>query len=164
MGFTFETLLRVGPAALVVKAILVAVLADVLLLGIILLRRTYRKRYFAKRDARVVVFCQSWDSLISGKIPFETWRTKPFDRRIVETIVLDKLDAAGSDESARLLRFLRVSGLIEKLIFEARQHLGWRRHRALVALGGLEHRKVFPPYLKGCAIALLKRASQRCAA
>lgn len=135
MGFTFETLRRIGPAALVVKAILVAVLADVLLLGIILLRRTYRKRYFAKRDARVVVFCQSWDSLISGKIPFETWRTKPFDRRIVETIVLDKLDAAGSDESARLLRFLRVSGLIEKLIFEARQHLGWRRHRALVALG-----------------------------
>jgi HEAT repeat protein len=33
------------------------------------------------------------------------------------------------------LKFLRASRLIEKLIFEARQHTGWRKNRALVALG-----------------------------
>jgi len=135
MGSAFETFRRIGPAAFVVKAILIAVVADVVLLGIILLRRTYRKWYFARRDAKVFEFRQNWDALISSEIPFETWRTKPFERRIIEDIVLDKLEAAGPDESARLLGFLRASGLIDKLIFEARQHLGWRRHRALVALG-----------------------------
>jgi HEAT repeat protein len=135
MPSVFETFHRLGPAAFVVKAILAAVAADALLLSFILLRRTYRKHYFAKRDARVFEIRQKWDALISGEIPFETWRSKAFDREIVETIVLDAFEAAGAEESARLLKFLRTSGLIEKRIFEARQHRGWRRHRALVALG-----------------------------
>jgi hypothetical protein len=135
MGSAFETFRRLGPAAFVPKAILAAIMADVLLLGFILLRRTYRKRHFAKRDARLLELRQKWDALISGEVPYETWRSKPFDRRIVETIVLDAFEASGSEESARLLKFLRASGLIEKSIFEARHHHGWRRHRALVALG-----------------------------
>src|SRR6266404_1794630 len=92
-------------------------------------------RYFAKRDARVFELRQKWDALISGKIPHETWRKKPFDRRIVETMALDAFEASGAEESARLLKFLRQSGLIEKRIFEARRQTGWRRLRALVALG-----------------------------
>ncbi len=135
MGSGFETFRRLGPAAFVLKAILAAILADVLLLGFILLRRNYRKRYFAKRDARLLELRQGWEALISGETPYETWRSKPFDRRIVETIVLDAFEAAGPEESKRLLKFLRASGLIEKSIFEARHHHGWRRHRALVALG-----------------------------
>src|SRR3989449_10599736 len=135
MESVFESFRRLGPAAFVLKAILAAVVADALLMGFILLRRTYRKRYFAKRDACVFEFRQRWDALISGEIPFETWRRKPFDRRIVEEIALDAFEAAGPEESARLLKFLRNSGLIEKRIFEARNHRGWRRLRALVALG-----------------------------
>src|SRR6266446_8198580 len=92
-------------------------------------------RYFAKRDARVFELRQKWDALISGKIPHETWRKKPFDRRIVETMALDAFEASGAEESARLLKFLRQSGLIEKRIFEARRQTGWRRMRSLVALG-----------------------------
>jgi len=135
MESIFEKLWRLGPAAFVLKAIVAAILADALLLVFILLRRTYRKRFFAKRDRRVFELRQKWDALISGDIPYETWRKKSFDRRIVETIALDAFEAAGSEESARLLRFLRDSGLIEKRIFEARQLTGWRRMRALVALG-----------------------------
>lgn len=135
MGSAFETFRKLGPAAFVLKAIIAAAVADVFLLGFILLRRTYRKRYFTKRDARVFAIRQRWDVLISGEVPYESWRTNPFDRGIIETMVLDSFDAAGPEESARLLRFLRVSGLIEKRIFEARHHRGWRRHRALVALG-----------------------------
>jgi HEAT repeat protein len=100
-----------------------------------LLRRAHRKRYFRKRDARVFQLRQRWDDLVSGKIPYESWRKNNFDRRIVESIALDGFEAAGTEESARLLRFLRVSGLIEKRIFEARRFTGWRRLRALVALG-----------------------------
>lgn len=135
MASIFEKLWRVGPAAIVLKAIFAAIIVDALLLAFILLRRTYRKRYFARRDARVFELRQKWDALVSGKIPYETWRKKAFDRRIVETIALDGFEAAGPAESARLLKFLRVSGLIEKRIFEARHFTGWRRMRALVALG-----------------------------
>jgi len=135
MPSIFEKLYRVGPASLLLKAIVVAIILDALLLVFILLRRTYRKWYFKKRDARVYEFRQGWNALISGEIPFDTWRGKAFDRRIVEEIALDALEAAGPEESARLLKFLRNSGLIEKRIFEARHHTGWRRMRALVALG-----------------------------
>jgi HEAT repeat protein len=135
MASVFEKLWRLDAAAFVVKAIVVAVVADALLLAFILLRRTYRKRYFAKRDARVFELRQKWDALISGELPYESWRQKPFDRRIVETMVLDAFEAAAPEESARLLKFLRTSGLIEKRIYEARHHKGWRRLRALVALG-----------------------------
>ena len=50
-------------------------------------------------------------------------------------MALDAFEAAGPEESAQLLKFLRASGLIEKRTFEARQLTGWRRMRALVALG-----------------------------
>ena len=135
MASIFEKLWRLGPAPFVLKAIVAAIVADALLLAFILIRRAYRKRFFARRDARVFELRQKWDDLVSGKIPYETWRTKAFDRRIVETIALDSFEAAGSEESARLLKFLRASGLIEKRIFEARRLTGWRRMRALVALG-----------------------------
>lgn len=135
MASIFEKLSRLGPAAFVFKAILVAVAADALLLAFIFLRRTYRKRFFAKRDARVLELRSQWDALISGKVPYERWRGKPFDRRIVEALALDALEAAGPEESARLLQFMRASGLIQKGIFEAQHLKGWRRMRALVALG-----------------------------
>jgi len=135
MRSIFEKLWKLGPAAVVFKAIVAAIVADALLLAFIFLRRAYRKWYFRKRDARVFELRQSWEALISGEIPYENWRKKSFDRRIVESIALDEFEAAGPEQCARLLKFLRASGLIEKRIFEARQLRGWRRMRALVALG-----------------------------
>jgi HEAT repeat protein len=149
MESIFEKLWRLSPAAFVLKAIAVAVVADGLLLAFILLRRTYRKRYFSKRDARVFELRQKWDALISGEIPCETWRNIAFDRRIVETIALDTFESAGPEESARLLKFLRGSGLIEKRIFEARQLTGWRRVQALVALGRTRAAEGIPALAEG---------------
>ena len=135
MESIFDKLWRLGPAVLVAKAIIVALVADGLLLAVILLRRMYRRRYFSKLDARTFEFRQKWEAVVSGKVPFASWRKKRFDRRIVEAIALDALEAAGPEESARLLGFLRQSGLIQKRIFESREFTGWRRMRALVALG-----------------------------
>ncbi len=149
MGSIFERLLRLSPAAFVLKAIVVAIVADGLLLVFILLRRTYRRRYFAKRDAHVFELRQKWDALISGEVPYETWRKKPFDRGIVESMALDAFEAAGPEESARLLKFLRDSGLIEKRVFEARQFTGWRRMRALVALGRTRAPEGIPALAEG---------------
>ena len=135
MESIFEKLSRYGPSVFVLKAIVAAVIADGLLLSFILLRRGYRKWYFAKRDARVFALRRSWKQLISGEIPYAEWRAKAFDRKIIEEMVLDAFEGAPPDESAQLLKFLRASGLVEKRIFEARQLTGWRRMRALVALG-----------------------------
>jgi HEAT repeat protein len=135
MGSAFDTFHKLGPAAFVLKAIIFVIVADVLLLGFILLRRTYRKRYFATRDARMFEIRQEWEALISGEIPYGRWRTKPSDLQLIETMVLDAFEVAKPEESARLLKFMRLSGLIEKRIADARHHQGWRRHRALVALG-----------------------------
>src|SRR5258707_7443271 len=133
MESIFEKLWRLGPAAFVLKAIIGAIVADGLLLAFIFLRRTYRKRFFAKRDARVFELRQQWDALISGKIPYEPWRKKPFDRRIVETMALDAFEAAGPEESARPLKIMRSSRPIEKRNFEAQHLKGWKRMRAVVA-------------------------------
>ena len=149
MESIFENFWRLGPAAFVLKAIIAALVAIGLLLAFIFLRRAYRKWYFTKRDARVYELRQRWDALISGEIPYETWRRKPFDRRIVETIALDAFEAAGPDQSARLLKFLRTSGLIEKRIFEARQLKGWRRMRSLVALGRTRAPEGIPALAEG---------------
>ena len=149
MESIFDKLWRLGPAAFVLKAIITAIAANGFLLAFILLRRTYRKRYFAKRDARVYELRQRWEAIISGEIPYGTWRKKPFERRIVETIALDAFEAAGSEESARLLKFLRTSGLIEKRIFEARQLKGWRRRRSLVALGRTRAPEGIPALAEG---------------
>ena len=135
MEFVFRKLWMLAPAMFVMKAIIATLVADALLLAFILLRRASRRRYFAKRDVRVFEWRQKWDALISGKIPYQKWRTKKFDREIIETIALDAFEAAGPEESARLLNFLRASGLIEKRIFEARRLTGWKRMTALVALG-----------------------------
>lgn len=120
-----------------------------MLLAFILLRRTYRKRYFARRDAHVFELRQKWDALISGEVPYEEWRKKPFDLGIVEAMALDAFEAAGPEESARLLKFLRNSGLIEKRVFEARQFTGWRRMRALVALGRTRAPEGIPALAEG---------------
>jgi HEAT repeat protein len=149
MESIFEKLWRLGPAEFVLKAIIAALVANGLLLTFIFLRRTYRKRYFAKRDARVYELRQKWDALVSGEIPFETWRSKPFDRRIVEAITLDAFEASGPEQSARLLKFLRTSGLIEKRVFEARHLKGWRRMRALVALGRTRAPEGIPALAEG---------------
>ena len=134
MGSAFDTFRKLGPAAFVLRAIIFVIAADVLLLAFILLRRTYRKWYFANRDARMIAIRQQWDALISGKIPFAEWRTKTSERELIEAMVLDAYEVANLEESARLLKFMRASGLVEKRILEARHHKGWRRHKALVAL------------------------------
>src|SRR5216683_2173250 len=149
MVSAFESFRRLGPAAFVLKAIVSMVVADVLLLGFILLRRTYRKRYFAHRDARQFELRQSWDDLISGQVPYDTWRNKLSDRHLVETMVLDAFEIAGPAESVRLLKFMRASGLVEKCISDARHHQGWRRQRALVALSRTRAPEGIPALAEG---------------
>src|SRR5437764_7652688 len=87
MGSIFEKLWRLGPAAFVFKAIIAAIVADGLLLAFIFIRRTYRKRFFARRDKRVFELRQEWDALITGRMSYDRWRKKAFERRIENTFI-----------------------------------------------------------------------------
>lgn len=149
MVFAFSAFWLPTSASFVVKAIIATVVADGMLLGFILSRRSYRKRYFARRDRRVFEVRQQWDAMLSGKIPYDTWRLNDFDRQVVEDVVLDAFEAANAEESARLLRFMRATGLIEKRIFEARKYKGWQRMRALVALGRTRAPEGIPALAEG---------------
>ena len=64
-------------------------------------------------------------------------------------MALDMFELAKPEESARLLKFLRDSGLMEKRIFEARRLTGWRRMRALVALGRTRAPEGIPALAEG---------------
>jgi HEAT repeat protein len=149
MGYISNLIQRLGPAGIVVKAIIAALIGDALLLSFILLRRTYRKRYFTRRDARALHFQKFWTELISGALDYDEWRKNAFDRQVVESLALDALEAAPPQEAARILRFLRESGLLGKQIHEAEMHRGWRRRNALVALGRTRAPEGIPALAEG---------------
>ncbi|MBI3661524.1 MAG: HEAT repeat domain-containing protein [Acidobacteria bacterium] len=135
---------RLGPAGIVVQAIVATAVAIGLLLAFILGRRTWKSRVFRRRDRRSLVIRRKWNEIVGGAVPPEEWRFDPVDREIVETILLDKLEMAQQEEATQLLRCLRESGLLDMRIYEARQYTGWRRRQALVSLGRMRAPEVIP--------------------
>lgn len=109
-----------------------AVLALILLIAV---RRLVRRAYFARRDERAYAIRQEWQDIVSGKIPASRWRSDPMEREIVETILLDSIEAAKPEELPPLVSFLRSSGLLDVRLHEARSTDGWKQRSALVALG-----------------------------
>ena len=143
MGFTSK-LLEFGPASVLIKAILFSLLGILLLIGFIVLRRWYRGRYLRRLSQRAYTIRVRWDEIVSGKIPFDTWRLRKMDCSIVEATLLDKMETAEPAELPKLLRLLRESGLLEMRILEARYLKGWNQRTALVALGRTRTPEVVP--------------------
>jgi len=135
MEFASRLLTHLGPAALLLKAILLSLSGILLLLAFIVFRRWRRGRYFQRLNVRTYVIRTNWDSIVSGRIPARSWRLRPLDCSIVEAMLLDAIETATADELPALLRRLRDSGLLDMRIFEARKLHGWRQRSALVALG-----------------------------
>jgi len=135
MEFASKLLTHLGPAALLLKAILFSLTGILLLLGFIVFRRWRRGRYFQRLNERTYVIRTNWDSIISGQIPARSWRLRPLDCSIVEAMLLDAIETSTADQLPALLLRLRDSGLLDMRIFEARKLHGWRQRSALVALG-----------------------------
>jgi HEAT repeat protein len=149
MGSIFNRIEKVGPAGLVLEAILVSLLGILLLVGFIVLRRWYRTRYFHKRNQRTVALRSQWDDILSGKIPAEDWRLNPLDCDIVESILLDSIEMSPADKLPPLLDCLRVSGLLDMRIYEARKSRGWKQRTALLALGRTRAMEAIPALAEG---------------
>jgi HEAT repeat protein len=149
MGYIFNGIEKLGPAGLVLEAILVSLLGILLLVGFIVLRRWYRARYFHKRNQRTVALRSQWDDILSGKVSAEDWRFNPLDCDIVESILLDSIEMSPADKLPPLLDCLRVSGLLDMRIYEARTLRGWKQRTALLALGRTRAMEAIPALAEG---------------
>ena len=123
MESIFKAIEKLGPAGLVLQAILVSLLGIFLLVGFIVLRRWYRARYFRRRNERTVALRSHWDEILSGKISAEEWRFDPLDCNIVESILLDSIEMSSADKLPPLLDCLRVSGLLDMRIYQQQESI-----------------------------------------
>src|SRR5262245_31249139 len=135
MASVFEWLSLQGPAAVVAEALGTTLAGIALLLSFILLRRTLRARYFRRLNRRTQEIRESWDLIVNGGIPSESWFFDRLDQSIVEGIILDRLEVAEPEEVQLLQARLRNSGLLDKRIREVRRLRGWRCRQAILALG-----------------------------
>jgi HEAT repeat protein len=149
MGSVFKGIDKLGAAGLVLEAILVSLLGILLLVGFIVLRRWYRARYFQKRNLRTGALRAQWNEILSGKIPAEEWRFDPLDCDIVESILLDSIETSSADQLPPLLDCLRVSGLLDMRIYEARTSHGLKQRTALLALGRTRAIEAIPALAAG---------------
>ena len=149
MASVFNGIEKLGPAGLVLQAILVSLLGIFLLVGFIVLRRWYRARYFRRRNERTVVLRSRWDDILSGKISAEAWRLNPLDCDIVESILLDSIEMSSADNLPPLLECLRISGLLDLRIYEARTTRGWKQRTALLTLGRTRAMEAIPALAQG---------------
>jgi len=149
MESIFNRIEKLGPAGLVLQAILVSLLGIFLLVGFIVLRRWYRARYFRRRNERTVALRSRWDEILSGKISAEDWRFDPLDCNIVESILLDNIEMSSADKLPPLLNCLRVSGLLDMRIYQARTSRGWKQRTALLTLGRTRAAEAIPALAEG---------------
>jgi HEAT repeat protein len=138
-----------GPASYVVQAVVASLIGAALLLAFILGRRAARRRYFGRRDARAQALRRQLSDILAGRVSPEEWRRDPLDDRILEEILLDRLEVAGSEETEQIRDCLRISGLLDKRIYQARRRHGWRRLHTLVALGRMRCPEAIPALAEG---------------
>jgi hypothetical protein len=84
---------------------------------------------------RVLDIRRAWSRIVSMEISPATWLLDPLERGIIEGMLLDRMDSTDPREIAPLLQFAAKSGLMDKRIWEVRHGRGWKRQRALLALG-----------------------------
>ena len=138
-----------GPASYVIQAAVASLIGAMLLLAFIMGRRAARRRYFGRRDERTQALRHQLPGILEGRILPEAWRRDPIDDRILEEILLDRLEVAGEGDAERIRFCLRISGLLDKRIHQARRRRGWRRLHTLVILGRMRCPEAIPALAEG---------------
>lgn len=94
-----------------------------------------RRRYFDRLASAEFYVRQHWNEILSGEISADDWRVVRDDSEAIIALTVDRMDAADGAESAKLLNFIRKTGLLDRMVLDARWLKGWRREAALVRLG-----------------------------
>ncbi|MGH9728688.1 MAG: HEAT repeat domain-containing protein [Candidatus Acidiferrales bacterium] len=127
--------MNAAAASFVVRAIVFSLAGIVMLVASILARRKIRRRYFDRLADAEFYVRQHWDEIVAGEIPRDEWREVHRDTEAIITQSLDRMEAAKPTEAEKLLDFLRRTGLLDRILVEARHRRGWKREAALVRLG-----------------------------
>jgi len=138
-----------GPGSYVARGAVASLVGAALLLAFIMGRRAARRRYFGRRDVRVQALRRQLPEILAGRVLPEAWRRDPLDDRILEGILLDRLEVAGHPEGEQIRHCLRISGLLDKRIYQARRRRGWRRLHSLVMLGRMRCAEAIPALAEG---------------
>ena len=127
--------INAGAASFVVRAIVFSVTGIVALIASIVARRKIRRRYFDRLADADFYVRQHWDEIVAGEIPRNEWREVHQDTEAIIEQSLDRMEVASPAEAEKLLSFLRRTGLLGRILTEARKLRGWKREAALVRLG-----------------------------
>ncbi|MGH9732822.1 MAG: hypothetical protein ACRD4A_14090, partial [Candidatus Acidiferrales bacterium] len=127
--------INASAAAFVLRAILFSLAGILALIASIVARRKIRRRYFDRLADAEFYVRQHWDEIVAGEIPGNEWREVHRDTEAIITQSLDRMESADAGEGEKLLDFLRRTGLLDRILMEARKLRGWKREAALVRLG-----------------------------
>ena len=132
-------------------ALLLAVFLAAMSIGVALLflflaaRRAWQQFRIRRFDALSIRIHGQWRAIVRGEIPVEEWRRDSQQSEIVQSIVIQEISAATDKDRAGLQEFLRASGLLARCIERVLNGHGWRRRRAMLALGEMRVPEAIAP-------------------
>lgn len=135
MPFASSSVWKYAIVSFTVQATIVSLGVIAVLILFIWSRRTYRSRYFARRDETAREIRNHWERYLNNPTLWTRSKEPALYRELLETVLLDKIEVSDRAEFPRLLRCLQCSGLLDLRIREARSASTWKRQAALVALG-----------------------------
>jgi HEAT repeat protein len=129
-----------------VTNLILATLGGIVLLFIGMLFRRAIQHFRARRiDALSFQIHQRWREIVRGNIPSEEWRGDSAQCDILQTIVIQEINATTDKDRAGLQQFLRSSGLVDRCVRKVHDGRGWNRRRAMLALGAMRVSEAIEP-------------------
>jgi HEAT repeat protein len=124
--------------AFLLALILVALAAAaVLLLVFFGIRRSWQHFRTRQFDALSFQIHKHWREMVRGDVPADEWRKDSLQCEILQSIVIQEINAVADKDRAGLQDFLRKSGLLDRCIHRVYTGRGWARRRAMLALGAM---------------------------
>jgi HEAT repeat protein len=136
---------QVEHVSLFTSAIVIASAGAVLACLFLLAQRGIRYLRAYRLDALAFKMHKQGREIIRGDVPAEQWINDPAKCEIVQSIVIQELDAAVDKDRAGLVEFLRSNGLVDRCIQKVYDGRGWGRRRAMLALGAMRVPEAITP-------------------
>lgn len=137
MDSVSNSLPQFNKAFLLTVTILVVLGGATTVLVCLAVRRGLRHFRGRRYDALSFKIHKQWREIVRGDVPAETWRKDSMQCEIVQSIVIQEISAATDKDRAGLQEFLRANGLIDSCIEKVNGGRGWKRRRAMLALGAM---------------------------
>lgn len=142
----YSQLIRLFPVASLIVTGLAGIAAGT---AYKVLRHSLQTRRIRRFDALAFQIHKQWREIVRGDIPAENWRGDTMKREIVESIVIQEINAAVDKDRAGLQAFLRKSGLLDLAICKVDNARGGPLRGAMLALGAMRVPEAIRPLSEG---------------